>query len=117
MAENSGSLEDEILHLYREPAINSGYANMYGEENIVNLVKKYKGLDEEGRARMLGMIIDFSQSADLASSFVSVGALHALGMKSEVETAYRTAETRDDAQSVKHHFDIGVSLAEHFTQD
>jgi len=114
MIENSDSLEEEILKLYREPVIGSGYANMYGEVNIVNLVNMYRTMSDEAMARMRNMVVDFSRSPDLASSFVSVAVLHALGMKQEVENAYRLAENHDEAQSFKYHFDIGISLADHF---
>ncbi|MFQ5450998.1 MAG: hypothetical protein ACE5E9_10235 [Nitrospinaceae bacterium] len=107
-------LEEEILLLYREPAIGASYCNTYGEENIKNLVGKYQSLDEGGMNRMREMVVDFSQSMDLTSSFVSVGVLHALGLTREVEAAYRVAGTRQDAQSYIHHFDIGKSLADHF---
>jgi hypothetical protein len=107
-------LDEEILHLYQEPAIGSGYANMYGEENIVNLVEKYRGLNDSGKARMQELVVGFSESIDLSSSLVSVAVLHALGMEPAVQKAYRLAEERDDGQSIKHHFDIGISIADHF---
>ena len=36
--ELDNSLEEDILHLYQEPAIGASYTNTYGEENIRNLV-------------------------------------------------------------------------------
>lgn len=114
MTEPSDSLDEEILHLYQVPAIGSGYSNMYGEENIVNLVEKYRGLNASDKARMQAKVVGFSESFDLASSLVSVAVLHALGMEQAVQNAYQLAEARDDAQSIKHHYDIGVSLADHF---
>jgi uncharacterized radical SAM superfamily protein len=114
MTDASDSLEEEILHLYQEPAIGSGYSNMYGEENIVKLVEKYHSLNDTNKARMQEMVVGFSESFDLASSLVSVAVLHALGMEQAVQNAYQLAEARDDAQSIKHHYDIGVSLADHF---
>ncbi|GJL77402.1 MAG: hypothetical protein NPINA01_03910 [Nitrospinaceae bacterium] len=114
MSATPKTLDEEVLHLYQEPAIGSGYSNMYGEENIVNLVEKYCSLDNASKARMQELIVGFSESTDLSSSFVSVAVLHALGMKSAVQNAYRLAEARDEAQSIKHHFDIGISLADHF---
>jgi hypothetical protein len=114
VTETSDSLDAEILHLYNEPAIGSGYANMYGEENIVNLVEKYRGLNDTGKARMQEMVVGFSESMDLSASLVSVAVLHALGMEQAVHKAYRLADARDDAQSIKHHYDIGLSLADHF---
>jgi len=60
------------------------------------------------------MVVGFSESMDLSSSLVSVAVLHALGMEQAVHNAYRLAEDRDDAQSIKHHFDIGISIADHF---
>ena len=114
MTETSDSLDEEILHLYHLPAIGSGYSNMYGEENIVNMVEKYRGLNDSGKARMQEMVVGFSESMDLSSSLVSVAVLHALGMEQAVHNAYRLADDRDDAQSIKHHFDIGISIADHF---
>ncbi len=114
MTKSSGTLDEEILHLYQEPAIGSGYSNMYGEENLLKLVEKYRGLNSEDQARMRDLVVGFAESPDLASSFVSVAVLHALGMGDAVKKAYRLAEGRDDAQSFQHHFDIGVSLADHF---
>ncbi len=108
-------LESEILHLYQEPVINSSYANTYGEENLVNLVKKYRSLEPEGMAFMKELVVSFSQSDDLTSSYVSVAVLHALGMNDDVQKAYTWAGSRDDAHMFVSHFDIGKSLADHFT--
>jgi hypothetical protein len=116
MTETSGSLDEEILHLYQEPAIGSGYANMYGEENITKLVEKYRGLNSADQARMRDLVAGYSESTDLASSFVSVAVLHALGMGDAVKKAYLLAKGRDEAESFQRHFDIGISLAEHFIQ-
>lgn len=107
------SLEEEILHLYQEPAIGASYTNTYGEENIQSLVKKYRSLkDQRG---MLEMLIRFSQSSDLATCFVSVGVLHALGKNEDVQKAYRWAETQEDPAQIISHFDIGKSVADYFT--
>lgn len=114
MTETSDALDEEILHLYQVPAIGSGYTNMYGEENIVKLVEKYLGLNDSRKARMRELVVGFSESTDLSSSLVSVAVLHALGMEQAVQNAYRVAEDRDDGQSSKHHFDIGISIADHF---
>jgi len=116
MTETSGSLDEEIIRLYQEPAIGSGYSNMYGEENLLRLVGKYRRLGSTDQARMRELVVSYSESADLASSFISVAVLHALGMDSAVQRAYRLAEGRDDAESFQRHFDIGVSLADHFIQ-
>lgn len=114
MTDTSASLDEEVLHLYQEPAIGSGFSNMYGEENIVKLVAKYRGLNDKDKVRMQELVVGFSESFDLSASLVSVAVLHALGMERAVHNAYRLAEARDDAQSIKHHYDIGLSLAEHF---
>jgi hypothetical protein len=116
MTEASDSLHEEIFHLYQEPAIGSGYSNMYGEENLQRLVEKYRSLNPGDQARMRDLIVGYSESQDLASSFVSVAVLHALGMNDAVKKAYRLAESRDDAESFQRHFDIGISLADHFIQ-
>jgi len=116
MTETYESLGEEILHLYQEPAIGSGYSNMYGEENLLKLVKKYRSLNSTDKTRMQALVVDYSESAELATSFVSVAVLHALGMDSAVKKAYRLAESRSEAESFLHHFDIGVSLADHFVQ-
>ena len=107
------SLEEEILHLYQEPAIGASYTNTYGEENIRNLVNKYRGLDKQ--KEMLEMLIRFSQSSDLATCFVSVGVLHALGKNEDVKEAYRWAKTQEDSAQIMSHFDIGKSVADYFT--
>jgi len=116
MTETSDSLDEEIVHLYQEPAIGSGYSNMYGEENLKKLVEKYRSLNPSDQARMRDLVVGYSESLDLASSFVSVAVLHALGMDDAVKKAYRLAELKDDAESFRRHFDIGVSLADHFIQ-
>ncbi len=115
MSDPEDSLTEQVLALYREPAIGSSYSNTYGEENIRTLVDKFRSLDEAGMSRMLQLVVDFSKSADLASSFISVAVLHALGREEEVEEAYRLAKTRDDALNFLSHFDIGKSLADHFS--
>ena len=108
-------LEDDILRLYREPIIGANYTNTYGEENLVNLVSKYRALSEEDMEFMRDLLSGFSQSPDLASSYVSVGVLHALGLNEQVEAAYAWAETQDNCKQITSHFDIGVSLANHFS--
>ena len=40
-------LEEDILRLYREPIVGANYNNTYGEENLVNLVTKYRSLSPE----------------------------------------------------------------------
>jgi hypothetical protein len=45
-------------------------------------------LDEEEMLVMRDLVISYSKSPDLATSFVSVGVLHALGMSQEVDAAY-----------------------------
>jgi hypothetical protein len=115
MNNTNNPLTEQVLALYREPAIGSSYRNTYGEENIRTLVEKYRALDESAMATMLDMVVDFSKSPDLASSFISVGVLHAIGKKQEVEQAYLWAKTQDEASSYISHFDIGKSLAEYFT--
>ncbi len=114
MTESSDSLDEEIYRLYQEPAIGSGYANMYGEENLLGLVEKYRSLNPTEQTRMRDLVVGYSESQDLASCFVSVAVLHALGMGDAVKNAYRLAESRDDAEAFRHHFDIGISLADHF---
>ena len=110
-------MEEEILHLYQEPGIGASYTNTYGEENIRNLLNKYHSLDDEGMKKMIEMVLNFSQSTDLATSFVSVGVLHAIGQKEGVEEAYRWANTQEDAQRIISHFDIGKSVADYFSAD
>ncbi len=111
------SLEEEVLRLYQEPAIGATYANTYGEENIRNLVEKYRGLDESSMQEMLEMLRRFSRSADLTTCFITVGVLHALGKNDDVQEAYRWAKTHDDPTRIISHFDIGKSVADHFTSD
>ena len=108
----NNTTEEEILHLYQEPAIGATYTNTYGEENIQSLVGKYQALDEQDE--MLEMIVRFSQSTDLGTSFISVGVLHALGKNEAVQDAYRWAETQEDSARITHHFDIGKSVADYF---
>ena len=106
-------LEEEILHLYEEPMIGATYTNTYGEENIQNLVQKYRSLKEP--MQMLEILIRFSQSTDLATCFISVGVLHALGKNEYVQKAYSWAETQEDSARIISHFDIGKSVADYFT--
>ena len=106
-------LEEEILHLYEEPMIGATYTNTYGEENIQNLVQKYRSLKEP--MQMLEILIRFSQSTDLATCFISVGVLHALGKNEYVQKAYRWAKTQEDSARIISHFDIGKSVADYFT--
>ena len=108
-------MKEEILHLYQEPAIGASYTNTYGEENIRNLLSKYRSLDNAGMQQMMKMVADFSQSTDLATSFVSVGVLHALGENEVVAEAYQWANTQEDAQRIISHFDIGKSVADYFS--
>jgi len=108
------ALEEEVLNLYQEPVIGSGYNNTYGEENLVNLVKKFRSLESEQMEYMKSMVVAFSQSDDLSSSYISVGVLHALDMGDHVDNAYQWARGRDDAHMFVSHFDIGKSLADHF---
>jgi hypothetical protein len=109
----SNPLEEEILYLYREPMIGATYTNTYGEENIQSLVSKYRSLSEP--KEMLEMLIRFSQSTDLATSFISVGVLHALDKSEDVQDAYRWALTQEDSARIINHFDIGKSVADYFT--
>ena len=115
MTESTAILEEEILRLYREPIIGASYSNTFGEDNIKNLVNMYRELDEEKMRIMRTFLVAFSKSSDLATSFVSVGVLHALGMKNELDDAYQWAQGLDDKERFLHHFDIGKSLAEYFT--
>ena len=108
-------MEDEILHLYQEPAIGASYTNTYGEENICNLLTKYRNLDKEGMQQMMKIVVNFSQSNDLATSFVSVGVLHALGQNEGVAEAYSWANTQEDAERIISHFEIGKSVADYFS--
>jgi hypothetical protein len=115
VTESTVILEEEVLRLYREPIIGASYSNTFGEENIKNLVKMYRELEEEKMVIMQNFLVFFSKSSDLATSFVSVGVLHALGMKKELDDAYQWAQGLDDKERFLHHFDIGKSLAEYFT--
>ena len=108
-------MEEEILHLYQEPGIGASYTNTYGEENIRNLLKKYHSLDAIGMEKMMEMVLNFSQSTDLATSFVSVGVLHALGQGEGVAEAYRWANSQEDAKRIISHFEIGKSVADYFS--
>lgn len=107
-------LEEDILRLYREPIVGANYTNTYGEENLINLVNKYRSLSAEEMDFMRELVTDFSQSPDLSSSYVSVGVLHALGMSKQVEEAYSWAKSQDNGGQIISHFDIGKSLADHF---
>lgn len=115
MSESACTLKEDILGLYSVPIIGASYINTFGEENIKNLVDKYRSLDEENMQIMLDLIVDHSKSLDLATSFVSVSVLHALGMSKEVKEAYQWAQGLDDKEKFFHHFEIGKSLAEYFT--
>ena len=115
MSEAAITLEEDVWDLYRSPMIGATYNNTFGEANIKNLVEKFRGLDEEKMRVMRGLLISYSKSPDLATSFVSVGVLHALGMSREVEKAYHWAQGLEDKERFIHHFDIGKSLAEYFT--
>ncbi len=112
--EVDSSLEEKILHLYQEPAIGASYTNTYGEENIQNLVKVYRSLDRHDMPEMMAKVISFSQSTDLATCFVSVGVLHALGKNEDVQEAYRWAKTQEGSARFISHFDIGKSIADYF---
>ena len=114
MSGMSKDKEEEALRFYREPAVGSSNSNSYGEENIQNLVSFYQSLDESGRSQMKEMVTDFSKSGDLATSYISVAVLHALGMKNSVNEAYKWAKTQDEAISYSRHFDIGISLADYY---
>ena len=115
MPEFESTLHDDVLSLYSLPNIGATYTNTFGEENIKNLVEKYRDLEKEEMQMMLGLVVSYSKSPDLATSFVSVGVLHALGMSREVEEAYHWAQGLDDKDRLIHHFDIAKSLAEYFT--
>ena len=116
MSESAFTLQEDVLGLYRLPNIGATYTNTFGEENIKNLVEKYRSLDDEEKMRIMrDLITAYSKSPDLATSFVSVGVLHALGMYQEVEEAYHWAQGLDDNERFIYHFDIGKSLAEYFT--
>ena len=108
-------MEEEILHLYQEPAIGASYTNTYGEENIRNLLDKYSSLGNGDMQKMMDMLINFSQSTDLATSFISVGVLHALGQNEGVAEAYSWANKQEDAERIISHFEIGKSVADYFS--
>ena len=108
-------MEEEILRLYQEPGIGASYTNTYGEENIRNLLNMYHSLDDAGMQQMIKMVLNFSQSADLATSFVSVGVLHALGQNEGVAEAYSWANKQEDAERIISHFEIGKSVADYFS--
>ncbi len=108
------SLEDEVSELYEEPGIGASNINTYGEENIRSLLEKYKGLDQSDSEVMLKMIQEFSLSEDLASSFVSVAVLHALGKSEDVQKAENMAKKRNDPDLFLNHFEIGKSIADYF---
>ena len=57
MSEFAPTLQEDILNLYRLPNIGATYTNTYGEENIKNLVEKYRGLDEEEMLVMRDLVI------------------------------------------------------------
>lgn len=114
MSDPQEELKEEVLRLYREPIVGANYANSYGEENLVNLVNKYKSLSAEDMEFMRDLVSGYSQSEDLACSYVSVAVLHALGLNEQVHQAYQWAASQDNSQHITSHFDIGKSLAEHF---
>ena len=115
MPESLIPLEEEILELYRSPIIGASYNNTYGEENIKSLVEKFRELDEQKSQIMKDLVVLYSKSPDLATSYVSVAVLHALGMSKSVQEAYLWAKGLDESETFIHHFDIGKSLAEYFT--
>ena len=115
MSDSIPTLNEDVLNLYREPSVGATYTNTYGEENIRNLVEKYRSLSDGGMREMRNLVVAYSKSPDLTASFISVGVLHALGMSEEVKEAYRWAEGLGEAERFTHHFDIGKSVAEHFT--
>ncbi|HIF02825.1 MAG TPA: hypothetical protein EYQ84_05780 [Nitrospinaceae bacterium] len=115
MPESLIPLEEEILELYRSPIIGASYNNTYGEENVKSLVEKFRELDEQKSQIMQGLVVLYSKSPDLATSYVSVAVLHALGMSKNVQEAYLWAKGLDESETFIHHFDIGKSLAEYFT--
>lgn len=114
MATDHNLIEQDILRLYREPIVGANYTNTYGEENLTNLMKMYQGLTPEEQEYMREVVTVYSQSPELASSYVSVGVLHALGMDDAVAAAYAWAQTQENSSQITHHFDIGKSLADHF---
>ena len=115
MSESLIPLEEEILELYRSPIIGASYNNTFGEENIKSLVEKFRELDEKKNQIMQDLVVLYSKSPDLATSYVSVAVLHALGMSKNVQEAYLWAKGLDESETFIHHFDIGKSLAEYFT--
>ena len=115
MPESLIPLEEEILELYRSPIIGASYNNTYGEENIKSLVEKFRVLDDQKSQIMQDLVVLYSKSPDLATSYVSVAVLHALGMSKNVQEAYLWAKGLDESKTFIHHFDIGKSLAEYFT--
>ena len=108
------TLQEDVLGLYRLPNIGATYTNTFGEENIKSLVEKYRSLNEPEMLIMRELITSYSKSPDLATSFVSVSVLHALGMSQEVEEAYNWAMQLEEKDRFIHHFDIGKSLAEYY---
>lgn len=107
------ALEEEVSRLYCDPVIGGGNANPFGEQNIKNLLKKYRDIEEPDMEAMLILVKNYSKSGDLASCYVSVGVLHALGMTDAVEEAYQWAQTQDNPRRYASHFDIGKSIAEY----
>ena len=105
------SLEEEISLLFSEPGIGATNINVYGEENIRNLVQKYNSLAERDKANMLDLLKSYSRSGDLNSCYISVAVLHALGQLPDVSAAYDWAKTQEDSAMYTRHFDIGVALA------
>ena len=85
-------MEEEILRLYQEPGIGASYTNTYGEENICNLLNMYHSLDDAGMQQMIKMVLNFSQSTDLATSFVSVGVLHEFKRRVELRRTRSIAD-------------------------
>ena len=67
------------------------------------MVEKCRNLDEKKMLIMQGLVVSYSTSPDLATSFVSVSVLHALGMSREVEDAYQWAQSLDDREKFIHH--------------
>ena len=117
MSMDQNLLEEDILRLYREPIVGANYNNTYGEENLIKLVDKYRSLSPEEMQFMQELVAGYSQSPDLASSYVSVGVLHALGFSEHVDQAYAWAASQDNSGQITSHFDIGKSLADHFISE